>query len=120
MASHFKINLDIYTSYGFSELHSIECSVSRFIGIDHVFLTENDPQAPTPRLRAQLQDFVSEGFLTLYTDTTAHNQPAAMRRCLKEQRANYDWLAFFDADEFLFVRDRCDAANSCQLRWIAP
>ena len=75
--------------------------------MDHVFLTENDPVAPDPHLRSQLRDFVAEGFLTLYVHRSPHAQPAVMRRCIKEQRGQFDWLAFFDADEFIVLRDPC-------------
>jgi hypothetical protein len=78
----------------------------RFIGIDHVFLTDNDPAAPSAHLQTQLRDFISTGFLTLYANRALHSQPDMMRRCLREQRHSFNWLAFFDADEFLFVRDR--------------
>jgi Glycosyl transferase family 2 len=79
----------------------------RFIGVDHVYMTENDPSAPSASLRRQLADFVAAGFLTVDSLRAPHAQPAAMRACMERARGVYDWLAFLDADEFLFVRDEC-------------
>lgn len=86
---------------------SIMLAACRALGVDHVFMTVNDPAAPDPHLRAQLRDFVAEGFLTLQAHRAPHAQPAVMRRCIREHRESFNWLAFFDADEFLLLREPC-------------
>lgn len=42
----------------------------------------------------------------------AQAQLAVYWRCVQEQRANFNWLAFFDLDEFLLLREPCASLGS--------
>lgn len=80
--------------------------VSRWLGVEHVYLTENTYR-PTPHMRGQLNDFVSEGFLTYEVDGTTGPQLKLYRRCMEQHYHKHNWLAFLDLDEILVLREQC-------------
>ena len=53
-----------------------------------------------------LKDFIASGFLTLKLDTRPQGQLRAYGACLRMHAHKYNWMAFFDVDEFLALRDR--------------
>lgn len=73
--------------------------------MDHVYLTENTYR-PTPHMRGQLNDFVSEGFLTYEVDGTTGPQLKLYRRCMEQHYHKHNWLAFLDLDEILVLREQ--------------
>lgn len=82
------------------------------IGFEHVLIYDNNSRVP---LRAQLGDYISAGLVTV-TDwpLTQAQQLSAYWHALKTWGSNTRWLAFIDADEFVFplrhddVRDFLD------------
>lgn len=72
----------------------------RWLGVDHVFLTENSPQR---ELKSDLQDFVDSSFMTYAWEPYPQAQMMVYYRCM-QQRHKYNWIAFLDSDEFLVVR----------------
>jgi hypothetical protein len=80
----------------------------RWLGVDRIFLTENAPEPG--RALAEMPDlkkFTRNGFLKLDSDQRAHAQLATYSKCIKKLKPRFDWIAFFDLDEFLVVRDQC-------------
>eukprot|EP00892_Ulva_mutabilis_P000948 jgi/Ulvmu1/10854/UM007_0028.1 len=75
----------------------------RWLGVEHVYLTEN-AEEPTPHLRAEVDDFVQSGFLTYRTEARPRTQMKVYYECMHNNHAKYNWLAFFDLDEFLILR----------------
>lgn len=76
----------------------------RWIGVDHVYLTEN--VAAGEPLRAALSDFIDAGFLTYAVQRAPHAQMRTVAACVARHRGRHNWLALFDADEYLVVRER--------------
>ena len=76
----------------------------RWLGFDHIYLTENRSERP---IRLGIMDFINSGFVTYTTQKTPHAQIKTYHKCLLEHRTKYDWMAFFDADEFLLLREGC-------------
>lgn len=75
----------------------------RWLGVDHVYLTENsDP--PPEYLVEQLQDFVDEGFLTLEFDGEKADQLNIYKRCMEKYNSKTSWMAFIDIDEYIVIR----------------
>jgi hypothetical protein len=82
--------------------------------VDRVFLTENAPEPGTELVNSPvLEKFVKEGFLKLASEPKPHAQTPVYGKCIREQWLNFNWIAFFDMDEFLVVRE-C-AALACRL-----
>jgi hypothetical protein len=74
--------------------------------VDRVFLTENAPDPGTELVGSPaLQKFVDEGFLQLASEPKPYAQIQVYETCIREQRLNFNWIAFFDMDEFLVVRE---------------
>eukprot|EP00892_Ulva_mutabilis_P000848 jgi/Ulvmu1/10764/UM068_0054.1 len=77
----------------------------RWLGVDHVYLTENAPTVPE-RMRADLRDFVSDGFLTLATEPIPRAQTKVYYDCMSSHYHKHNWLAFFDMDEYLVIVEK--------------
>jgi hypothetical protein len=83
-------------------------TVRRWIGVDKVFLTDN---APKSALNVSLLGspalgkFTENGFLQLDTESKPHAQLAVYQKCILNHARKYNWMAFFDLDEFLVVRE---------------
>jgi hypothetical protein len=75
----------------------------RWLGVDHVFLTDNDSSRSAWIISTLASDFPSS-FLTLRRDATPKAQLKTYAWCAEEQRAAFNWMAFFDMDEYLVVR----------------
>ena len=76
----------------------------RWLGFDHILLTENNSINP---IGEHIRDFIDSGFVTYRTETKDHAQLAIYAWCIREQRDRFNWIAFVDADEFLVIR-RCE------------
>ena len=90
----------------------------RWLGVDKVYLTENDAEAP---LREVLQPWVDEGFLEYKVEGEPQAQLRVYTRCLKQHRHQYNWMAFFDVDEYLILRNKKALLSAviCRCRRIA-
>ena len=75
----------------------------RWLGVDHILLTENDSSKP---ILNDIQEFVDSGFVTYRVDNKPFNQMEAYLWCYEKYRHKFNWLAFFDADEFLVLREK--------------
>lgn len=82
----------------------MQASLCRWLGVDHVYLTENGSKQP---IEDDIADFIESGFVTYKWMDEPHAQMAVFYDCLKEHRSHHNWIAFFDADEYLVVRDEC-------------
>jgi hypothetical protein len=80
--------------------------VCRWLGMDRVFLTENAADSGKELVGSPaLKKFTGDGFLQLETVAEPHAQRKVYEKCIREQRLHYNWIAFFDLDEFLVVRE---------------
>lgn len=76
--------------------------------MEHVYLTENTPDnAAAVRKQAALQRFIEEGFVTYSIDPEPQAQMRVYQTCLENYRTGHNWMAFFDMDEFLVIREKC-------------
>jgi hypothetical protein len=78
----------------------------RWLGVDHVFLTDNNSENGTA-LRAQLESEFPANFLTTRLEVINHGQLRVFSWCAWAQRHHFNWLAFIDVDEFLVIRNGC-------------
>ena len=76
----------------------------RWLGVDHVYLTENNSAHP---IKEAIADFVKGGFVTYRTESTPFAQIMVYKWCFNQHRKSHNWMAFFDADEYLMIRDKC-------------
>ena len=89
-------------------------SVCRWLGVDHVFLTDNEPDTTLQLVDApELQPFVESGFLTLDVNDKPHAQLAIYQQCLDDHPHDYNWMAFIDLDEYIMLRPGCVRALRC-------
>lgn len=77
--------------------------------MDHVYLTENSEDAS---LLPQLQDFISDGFLTFRTAPRPWFQQTIYLECMQQHRHKHNWMAFIDLDEFIVLRKCAPAPHS--------
>jgi len=73
--------------------------------VDHVLLTENSSERP---IESYLADFVRSGFLSYRQEPVPRAQIRTYNWCLSTHAHAFTWMAFFDADEFLVLRERCE------------
>jgi hypothetical protein len=76
----------------------------RWLGVDHVYLTENDPTGRP--MKAAIQDFIDEGFVSFDVQQRPQAQLRVYAKCVQGYSHLYNWMAFFDLDEFLVLRDQ--------------
>jgi hypothetical protein len=79
-------------------------SMCRWLGVDHVYLTENTDKSES--LREELENFAPPEFLTYRQESEPHAQMKVYGHCLAEHKHKHNWMAFLDADEFLVIRER--------------
>jgi Glycosyltransferase family 92 len=73
-----------------------------------VHLVENaNPESPAQLLRPSLEQEFSADFLHIESTTDYPPQRRAYSLCIKRYRERFNWIAFFDLDEFLTVLDTC-------------
>lgn len=75
----------------------------KWLGADHVFLTDNDSTNSKDVIET-LTDAFSSDFLTVREEKTPKAQLKAYAWCAEEHREDYNWMAFFDMDEYLVLR----------------
>ena len=84
----------------------------RWLGVDHVFLTDNEADPALSLMGApELASFVAGGFLSMRVEREPQAQMSVYKRCIERRAHKFDWMAFFDLDEFLILRRRCAAAH---------
>jgi hypothetical protein len=78
----------------------------RWLGVDHVFLTDNN-STDGGHLRAEVQRLFPLSFLTVKNEFEPRGQLKVYAWCAEEHRVSFNWIAFFDVDEYLVIRDEC-------------
>lgn len=78
------------------------------IGFDNVVLYDNNDEAGEYPQQV-IGYYISDGFV-IYKDARGkyRYQLEAYTECYKEYRGEYDWIAFFDVDEYLEILDGSD------------
>ena len=94
----------------------IDWLVCRWLGVDHIYLTENNSDFP---VKDGIQAYIDEGYVTYTVDPTPYPQMKAHEACLINYRTEYNWMAFIDADELIVVREPCDFTNVCYVTHIS-
>ena len=75
--------------------------------MDNIGITENSMNVSAD-LAAKLSPYMESGFLHLDAwgaDRAAQN--LIFTQCFERFRETHDWVAFFDADEYLMLLERC-------------
>ena len=78
------------------------------MGVSHVFLTDNNSQGGKDMVEKLKSEF-QPSFLTLQVEEMEHAQMKHYAWCAEEQRGKYNWMGFFDLDEFLYVNGCADS-----------
>ena len=75
------------------------------LGIDKLFIYDNNDKNDE-RFDLVLKDYIENGFVKIidFRGQLAV-QTEAMEECRKNNYKNFDWLMFFDMDEYLFLRN---------------
>jgi hypothetical protein len=74
---------------------------SRRIGFEHVYLIDNGTNPPH---RDSLQEFINNGYITYIYNTQYPYQIQGYNHVLNQYRHETTWLAYFDSDEFLVLK----------------
>lgn len=75
----------------------------RWLGVDTIGIVENDFTV-SEQLQTALDPYIKTGFVHLEAwGSDEPKQNGAFARCFRRMRPKHDWVAFFDADEFLTV-----------------
>ncbi len=78
----------------------------RLIGFEHIFIYDNESAEP---VSDSLADLHAEGFVDIFEIQGKAMQLVAYNHCLKHFGEQYEWMAFFDLDEFLLLKEETDA-----------
>jgi hypothetical protein len=84
--------------------------------VDSIYITENNKEVPTA-MREALKSYVNDGFVHL--DAWGSDVPSLLKiyaRCLQTTRDEYDWVAFFDPDEYLIFLERWVSRQAITLK----
>lgn len=73
----------------------------RLIGVDHFYIADNNSSPP---LREILSDYIEHGIITYTYDTRVGPQGYVYNECLRNYGDQNKWIAFFDSDEFLLLK----------------
>ena len=97
--------------------------------IDKIYIFDNNDKNGE-KLEDVIVDYIKNGFVELIDYKGIKNpQILAYNDCYKRYNKIYDWLIFFDIDEFIFLKDftsfksflndkRFDKCNRVQFNWI--
>ena len=77
------------------------------LGYNHIFIYDNN-DVKGEKIEDVLQKEIDEGFISIINYRGNRNQPQfkAYVSCYKKNNKNYDWLSFFDVDEFLEIKPK--------------
>ena len=78
----------------------------QYIGFEKIYIYDNESAVP---VRDALADFYDAGVFDSYSLQGKGMQLTAYNHCLKNHGHEFEWLAFFDLDEFLCLKRDCDA-----------
>ena len=74
--------------------------------MEHIYLTENSAGEASDKFAA-FRPMIDDGFLTLELNPKPKAQLDVYQRCLDEYKGKHNWIAFFDLDEYLVIREEC-------------
>jgi hypothetical protein len=79
------------------------------IGFNHIFIYDNNDK-DDERFEEVLSEDISKNFVSIinfrsYRGKNEHPQFEAFIDCYEKNSKNYDWLAFYDFDEFLYLKN---------------
>ena len=75
------------------------------LGIDKIFLYDNN-EKNGEKFDLILKDYIDNGFVQIIDFRGKYSpQMESMEDCRKNNFKNYNWLLFFDLDEYLFLRN---------------
>ena len=81
--------------------------VSHYInyGVDKIFIYDNN-DINGERFESVINDYIEKGFVEIINFRSISNpQLKAYQECLNNNYNNYNWLIFYDMDEFIFLKD---------------
>lgn len=75
------------------------------IGFDKIFLYDNNRHYDSDNITEKVKNYVDDGFVTLkkWDYDYGNVQKPAYQHCFNANRNEYDWIAFFDADEYIVL-----------------
>jgi len=75
------------------------------LGIDKIFIYDNNKKNGE-KFDLILKDYIDKGFVHIIDFRGKYSpQMESMEDCRKQNFKNYDWLLFFDLDEYLYLRN---------------
>ena len=79
------------------------------LGFDKIFIYDNN-HPNEERIIDELQDYVDCGFvdITEWSDFSLESQRTSYQDCYDRHKSEYDWISFFDADEYLVLNTFSD------------
>ena len=79
----------------------------RNLGYNHIFLYDNN-EIDDERFEEVINDEIQNGFVSIINFRGKHKQPQfkVYIDCYEKNSKNYDWLSFFDSDEFLELKPK--------------
>ncbi len=79
------------------------------LGFDKLFIYDNN-RPGEEKIIDEVKDFVDDGFVDVieWTDITQNSQIFAYQDCWDKHHNEYDWIAFFDADEYFTPNNTSD------------
>ena len=101
------------------------------LGYNHIYLYDNNDIGDEPIIALQIvKDLIKEDFLTVieYRNKTGLFQTDSYHDCYRKYNSKYDWISFFDLDEYLilannqsiqdfFDNQRFNNCESVQFNW---
>ena len=78
------------------------------IGVDHIFLYDN---GSTDNTAAVLRKYLNHGFVTHLNFPKFYGQIEAYNHAISLFGHHFDWIGFFDADEFLVIKSHQDVKS---------
>jgi len=103
------------------------------IGFDHIFIYDNNDK-DGEKFEEVLSEYISQNFVSIinyrgYRGKENHPQFDAYIDCYEKNSKNYVWLAFYDFDEFLYLKkhktiqefvdeEKFENCNNIKINWI--
>ena len=77
------------------------------LGYNHIFIYDNN-DIDGEKLEDVIQKEINKGFISIinYRGNNKKPQMEIFRDCYEKNNKNYDWLSFFDVDEFLEIKPK--------------
>lgn len=77
---------------------------NKSLGVDHIYIADNNDSNYEPNLTDVIQDYINEGFVTVHNYNDIHPiQPICYSDLYEQYGYIYDWFFICDIDEFLHM-----------------